>query len=605
MSSDPANLQSVAAAARRTRESLLQRMAPDGRWEGCLSSSALATAVAVAALALVDGPAHTDFVRRGLTWLAQHQASDGGWGDTPCSPSNLSTTLLCWAAFNHAPDLAPYRATLDRADHWLQQRLGRLDSGHIADRVLAAYGTDRTFSVPILTFCALSHRLGDASRAWDSIPQLPFELAALPHQLFKWARLPVVSYAIPALIAIGLARHEHTRHGARARRRLRDALKPRVLQVLGAMQPASGGFLEAIPLTGFVVLALAASGLNPHPVAVAGKEFLLRTARADGSWPIDVNLSTWVTTLSIRALHAGPEALAPLGEERRNAMMNWLLAQQHRVEHPFTHAAPGGWAWTDLPGGVPDADDTAGALLALHALGAARPEAPAAAGRGVRWLLDLQNHDGGIPTFCRGWSKLPFDRSCADITAHTLAAWMTWRPQLAPRLQARVNRAAKRALNYLLQTQRPDGTWIPLWFGNQHATGLENPLYGTARVLLALRQLPAEFEHLLQPAVQRGQAWLRQAQQAAGGWGGSPQAPPTVEETALALDALLAARGAGTQSLSRGLDWLLRTTQNATVFPASPIGLYFAALWYAEELYPMIFTSSALGRAARRSGNWL
>jgi squalene-hopene/tetraprenyl-beta-curcumene cyclase len=603
MPPEPANPPSLAAAARNAREALLRRMAPDGRWEGCLSSSALATAVAVAALASVGGPAHTAFVRRGLTWLAQHQASDGGWGDTPCSPSNLSTTLLCWAAFNHAPDSDPFRPTLGRAEQWLEQRLGRLETGHIAERVLASYGTDRTFSVPILTFCALSHRLGDTSQAWDAIPQLPFELAALPHQLFKWARLPVVSYAIPALIAIGMARHEHTRHGARALRRLRDALKPRVLQVLGAMQPAGGGFLEAIPLTGFVVLALAASGLHHHPVAVAGREFLLRAVRADGSWPIDVNLSTWVTTLSIRALHAGPEALAPLGEEGRNVLVNWLLAQQHRVEHPFTHAAPGGWAWTDLPGGVPDADDTAGALLALHALGAGRSEVQAAAGRGVRWLLDLQNHDGGVPTFCRGWSKLPFDRSCPDITAHALAAWMTWRPQLAPRLQVRVNRAAKRALNYLRQTQRPDGTWIPLWFGNQHATALENPLYGTARVLSALRQLPAEFEPPLRPVVQRGQAWLRQTQQAEGGWGGSPQSPPTVEETALALDALLTARGAETPFLRRGLDWLLRTTHNATVFPASPIGLYFAALWYAEELYPVIFTGSALGRAARKPCN--
>ena len=43
----------------------------------------------------------------------------------------------------------------------------------------------------------------------DEIPQLPFELAALPHQLFGWLRLPVVSYALPALIAIGQVRHHH------------------------------------------------------------------------------------------------------------------------------------------------------------------------------------------------------------------------------------------------------------------------------------------------------------------------------------------------------------------------------------------------------------
>lgn len=28
--------------------------------------------------------------------------------------------------------------------------------------------------------------------------------------------------------------------------------------------------------------------------------------------------------------------------------------------HPYTQAASGGWAWSDLPGAVPDADDTGG-----------------------------------------------------------------------------------------------------------------------------------------------------------------------------------------------------------------------------------------------------
>ena len=31
----------------------------------------------------------------------------------------------------------------------------------------------------------------------------------------------------------------------------------------------------------------------------------------------------------------------------------------------------------------------------------------------------------------------------------------------------------------------------------------------------------------------------------------------------------------------------------------SPIGFYFAKLWYFERLYPLIFTVGALGRAAK------
>src|SRR5262249_8055885 len=159
----------------------------------------------------------------------------------------------------------------------------------------------------------------------------------------------------------------------------------------------------ATPLTSFVARGLAGAGMGTHPVTGRAVAFLESSVRSDGSWPIDTNLATWVTTLSVAALP--PSDDEPLRE--------WLVAQQYRTPHPYTAAAPGGWGWTPLPGAVPDADDTAGALLALARLGL-HAEAREAAGRGLRWLLDLQNRDGGWPTFCRGWGYLPFDRSSPD-----------------------------------------------------------------------------------------------------------------------------------------------------------------------------------------------
>jgi squalene-hopene/tetraprenyl-beta-curcumene cyclase len=53
---------------------------------------------------------------------------------------------------------------------------------------------------------------------------------------------------------------------------------------------------------------------------------------------------------------------------QREALLDWLLNQQHSNIHQYTMAEPGGWAWTDLPGGVPDADDTSGALMAIKGL---------------------------------------------------------------------------------------------------------------------------------------------------------------------------------------------------------------------------------------------
>ena len=153
-------------------------------------------------------------------------------------------------------------------------------------------------------------------------------------------------------------------------------------------------------------------------------------------------------------------------------------------------------------------------------------------------------------------------------------------------------------MDYLQTHQQPDGTWIPLWFGNQQSPKQENPLYGTARVLLALHQLSDSLRVSLAPAIAKAQTWLEKSQQTNGGWGGTPDAPASVEETALALDALGTLQQPNLAVMQNGLRWLLQATKSGTHFPTTPIGLYFATLWYAEDLYPIIFTSSALGRLA-------
>src|SRR5262249_27095066 len=138
---------------------------------------------------------------------------------------------------------------------------------------------------------------------------------------------------------------------------------------------------------------------------------------------------------------------------------------------------------------------------------------------GLSWLSRLQNRDGGMPTFCRGWGKLPFDRSGTDLTAHAIRAIHAWGARFladgtsvrlrvlsvlarAVGLPVRVNgvlvpipsrdqlaRTCNLGLDYLAREQRPDGSWLPLWFGNQHTPDDSNPTYGTAKVLAAYRDI--------------------------------------------------------------------------------------------------------------------
>ena len=230
---------------------LLERRNTAGHWEGRLAGSALSTATATVALMLeqrASGHDRTSLIHSGVAWLIANQNADGGWGDTVVSFSNLSTTVLCWSALSLCVDAhESTRIGIERAERWLVVQVGDLSAASLKHAIIARYGKDRTFAAPILTVLALTGKLGAGPEAWRLVPQLPFELAACPHQWFKWIRLPVVSYALPALVAIGQVRHRHSPTRNPLLAPLRSRLQSRTLRTAREMQPERGGYLEAIP----------------------------------------------------------------------------------------------------------------------------------------------------------------------------------------------------------------------------------------------------------------------------------------------------------------------------------------------------------------------
>jgi len=622
--------QRLDAARCTVQTQLLAERTAAGHWIGELSSSPLSTATAISALVLAEQsstssglpaftpgeePSHVDEIYRNdlselivqsLQWLASQQNDDGGWGDTDLSQSNIATTMLVQAAFHLTGVPAKYQGLLERAEAYAKAQ------GGVAG-LKKRYDGDKTFAVPILANCALADMV-----PWKKVSALPFELACLPQRWYHRLNLPVVSYAIPALVAIGQAKFHHCPPGNPLVRWIRGLAKKRSLAILAEKQPKTGGFLEATPLTSFVVMSLASIGETQHPIVRQGVEFLLASVRANGSWPIDTNLATWNTSQALLALdweiHQDMTA-QPSPTAAAEETLDWLLSCQHLEQHAFTGAKPGGWAWTDLSGGVPDADDTAAALLALAAWQKRWPdkrtsEIKQAARAGLHWLLELQNNDGGWPTFCRGWGKLPFDRSSTDITAHVLRALNAWHgllrlPTTNTLLARHVGDATQHGLSYLENKQQTDGSWLPLWFGNEHHPREANPVYGTAKVLLMYQELG----HSQNDAARRGCLWLAGVQHAKGGWGAvdrndtdSAAGDCSVEETALALTALLPF-ATGNQPLegatSLGLSWLIEAAEQGQHLEPAPIGFYFAKLWYHERLYPQIFATQALSAACR------
>ena len=582
-------------------QTLLNEMNDDGFWTGKLSSSALGVAVAVAALHFHNPKENNSEIQLGLNWLKNNINADGSYGDTPESPGNISTSLLVYAALNlYVNNTDSLIRTHERLSIYLHKCDIDIFSDNIADSILAHYKKDYTFSVPILTMCALCGIPGD--KGFKRIPQLPFELALLPQRFYRLLNLSVVSYAVPALIAVGIVIFKKKQSG-RLAHWIRKGAITKALHILQKSMPESGGFLEAIPLTAFVALSLINAGYGHLEVVQKGIQFLKRAQRADGGFPIDIDLSTWVTTLNIKAL--GERKDEVLDKKQQNRLKEHLKSVQNKNIHPFNGTSAGGWGWTNFSGSVPDCDDTPGAILALLKLGPKRSVQDEVLAGG-EWLLKLQNSDGGFPTFSKGWGKLPFDQSCADLTGHALlaiASILHWyNKELSSAQRGKFERSLKKSIVYLKKHQHNSGYWLPLWFGNQHTKKHENPVYGTARVLTylndavrSLKQYP-DFILRIEELISIGEKFLVEVQNNDGSWGGNKNIPGTIEETALSISALQ--KSQFEQNRKKGFVWLDVYYKNNGL-KAAPIGLYFASLWYDEQCYPLSAYLEAIVRSLK------
>ncbi len=182
----------------------------------------------------------------------------------------------------------------------------------------------------------------------------------------------------------------------------------------------------------------------------------------------------------------------------------------------------------------------AGALLALAHLGVglADETARAAVALGVGWLFDLQNRDGGIPTFCRGWGALPFDRSSPDLTrmrssrgrrGGVISAGLGARVYVRDEPRHRLSRegaARRRLVGAAVVWQRT-------------RAGRRESDLGTSRILMALARVTGSRPRRAvrwRLAARRG-CWPRRMPTAGGA---ARRGCVVIEETALAVDALAA-----------------------------------------------------------------
>ena len=245
------------------------------------------------------------------------------------------------------------------------------------------------------------------------------------------------------------------------------------------------------------------------------QELVLEDERAGTARLQPCKSPVWDTAITVRALAAS--GTRPDNPAIREAVQ-WLLERQIVSRGDWAQtvdAEPGGWCFEYANDFYPDCDDTAMALLALQtqfagasvAQEALPPElhladvneireaagqqvatmqkTVSAIDRGLRWLLAMQNSDGGWGAFDRNNDReflchVPFadhnamiDPSTPDLTGRVLEALA----QLGHRLG---DPAVDRAVAYVRRSQNADGSWFGRWGVNY--------IYGTWQSLVGLER---------------------------------------------------------------------------------------------------------------------
>ncbi|MDD4267666.1 MAG: terpene cyclase/mutase family protein [Pirellulales bacterium] len=356
----------------------------------------------------------------------------------------------------------------------------------------------------------------------------------------------------------------------------------------------------------------------------------------------------WDTAIALRALSAtGLERSHPAAARA----VDWLLDRQ--VDRPgdwseTVQAEPGGWCFEYNNDYYPDCDDTAMVLMALqdqfteaaptagalppqlrlvgepeggnshqwlyHHAPASREDAyrglktmdetAAAIDRGLRWLLAMQNRDGGWGAFDRNNNRqflcrVPFadhnamiDPSTPDLSGRVLEA-------LGKLGLGAEHPAVSRCVAYLRAAQEADGSWFGRWGVNY--------VYGTWQVITGLVAVGVPADD---PAIAAGANWLLAHQQPSGGWGESPetyadptlrgQGPVTASQTAWAVLGLLAAGMEAHPAVGRGIRFLVEHQGPDGKWDEPEFtGTGFPQVFYLRyHYYPLYFPLLALSRFA-------
>ncbi len=574
-------------AIRRAADMLIGLQRADGCWSFELEADCTIPAEYILMLHYF-GESNETLERKLAAYLRAHQGKDGGWPLYYGGPAEISCSVKAYYALKLAGDSpdSPHMA-------------------HARDAILKLGGAARA-NVFTRIMLAIFAQL-----PWRAVPFIPVEIMLLPRwfpfHLLKvsyWSRTVMVplfvlySYkaqaknpkavSIPELFivdpwrekryfptrsALGRALLFLDRIGLKVYPGLPQAWRQCALEKaeawilrridrdggLGAIFPAMVNAYEALEYLGYPA---------HDPVRAGQRRAIddLLVIGQDSAYCQPCVSPVWDTAWAAIALQqVGGE---PARAAERKAL-DWLAARQlldgpqdWRAARPSVRS--GGWPFQFENSHYPDLDDTAAVAYVMHKNGGETYRNAVA--RAGEWIAGMQSANGGFAAFDADndhtyLNEIPFadhgallDPPTEDVSARCV--------MLLAGLGQEYERVQRNCLDYLFRAQEEDGSWFGRWGTNY--------IYGTWSVLMGLEETAIGKEH---ERVRRAAAWLKSVQRADGGWaeGCDTYFDPskrghgersTSFHTAWALLGLMSAGEASSDSVRRGVDFLLRTQRD-------------------------------------------
>jgi squalene-hopene/tetraprenyl-beta-curcumene cyclase len=590
-----ADLADVESALHRSREHVLSLQHPDGYWSGELEADSMLEADYIFLHVLLDsgdpGRLHRAFVE-----MMRYQNDDGSWSIYPGGPGNISLSVKCYFSAKLI-GIGADDPRLIKCREW----------------ILTHGGVTACNTFTKMYLCALGQY------DYDAVPAIPPEIVLFPkwfyfniYEISAWSRSILVPLAIiyakkPFKKIAPEQSIDELFVGGRANSILRlrmdrkhllswrnffiiidrlmhlsEAVHIRPLRKI-ALRKAEKWMLERLEMSDGLgaiypammnaILALRCLGYSEDDPQVirARDEFeklgIEQAPTADmpeATFRMQPCMSpVWDTAQAVYALG---EAGVPRDDPRMIKAADWMLAKEVRQVGDWAVKAPncepGGWYFEFNNEFYPDTDDTAQVLLALKHVDHPRERNQIqAAERAIRWEFAMQCRNGGWGSFDKDNTKMIFqyipfadhnamlDPPTVDITGRMLE-------MLASYGYTRDDKRVKKAIDFILKEQEPDGSWFGRWGVNY--------IYGTFLVLRGLEAIGFD-QH--EPQVQQAAEWIRMVQNPDGGWGescGTYDDPDTrgvgvstPSQTAWAVLGLLAAGDDRSDSVAKGIRWLL------------------------------------------------